>query len=142
MNTQTYTGKCLCGSIHYEMCAKPEDMRGVTACHCKQCARWSGHYWASLHGPLTGFTISKGEELLKWYRSSKQARRGFCKNCGSALLWHGDGYPALKDQIDISAGSLDNLHKQLLIRHIFCAQKAQYYQLKDGVPIHDHFPKT
>ena len=108
MSVQTYTGACLCGKIRYKLTAKAEDIRGVTACHCRQCRRWSGHYWTSIHAPKTGFSITEGMDHLTWYQSSDKARRGFCKTCGSALFWHGNGYPELKDQIDISAGSIDD----------------------------------
>ena len=140
MDTKTYTGSCLCGVVKYRLSDPVADIRGVTACHCQQCRRWSGHHWASVHAPKSCLEIIHGENKLRWYQSSDKAKRGFCKTCGSALFWHGFGYPTLANQIDISAGSLDNSQDLKLIRHIFCKFKGSYYELTDGVPIHDTFP--
>ena len=142
MTIKTYTGACLCGDIKYEVSAPAKDIRGVTACHCRQCRKWSGHYWASLIVPKSCFTITKGEDSVRWYQSSHKANRGFCKTCGSSLFWHGFGYASLADQIDISAGSLTDSQDVTLKRHIFCKFKADYYELKDGVPKYDRFPGT
>ncbi|MEK7264644.1 MAG: GFA family protein [Pseudomonadota bacterium] len=125
------TGKCLCGAVAFEADADKDD---VTACHCSQCRRWSGHYWASINVAAAGLIVTTGEESLKWHRSSAYARRGFCRECGSALFWHADLLEDHKARIAISAGSLDapaNLHLAL---HIFVADKGDYYDIKDGLP--------
>lgn len=140
MNEETYTGGCLCGVVKYKLSGTDKTIHGITACHCQQCRRWSGHHWASLIGPKSGFFITSGEDNVRWYKSSPKARRGFCQTCGSALFWHGFGYPSFKNQIDVSAGSLDDAKKRTLRRHIFCADKGTYYQIKDGVPMFDKFP--
>ena len=31
------------------------------------------------------------QDGLKWFRSSAEAQRGFCKECGSVLFWKQDG---------------------------------------------------
>jgi len=139
MSKETYTGGCLCGAVKYRLSGTDKTIRGITACHCQQCRRWSGHHWASLIGPKSGFSITKGEDNVRWYQSSPKAKRGFCQTCGSTLFWHGFGYASLKDQIDVSAGSLDDAGKRTLRRHIFCAHKGTYYQIKDGVPEFDRF---
>lgn len=28
-----------------------------------------------------------GDESVAWYQSSDEVKRGFCRNCGSTLLW-------------------------------------------------------
>jgi len=140
MSKMSYTGVCLCGAIKYELSGDEKDIRGVTSCHCQQCRRWSGHHWASVHMPKSALTITKGEDNISWYTSSEKAKRGFCKTCGSALFWHGFGYPSLADQIDVSAGSLDNSGDMKLFRHIFCKFKGDYYKIKDGAKIFDTFP--
>ena len=136
------TGGCLCGTVTYELVGKSEEISGVTACHCEQCRRWSGHHWASVHGPMARFTITAGKNNVEWYKSSDRAKRGFCKTCGSTLFWCGEGYPSLVDKIDISAGSLDDGHSMELTRHIFCKFKGDYYEIKDGIPVHETFPKN
>lgn len=110
------------------------DRNDVTACHCAQCRRWSGHHWASVNVPANGLVITKGEESLRWFRSSDHARRGFCRECGSALFWHADRLDDHKSRIAIGAGSLDAPTNSMLAVHIFVADKGDYYELKDGLP--------
>lgn len=141
MSELHYTGSCLCGEVKYSLRGNPSDINGVTACHCQQCRKWAGHHWASIHGPISGFEITQGESTVKWYQSSDTARRGFCQLCGSSLFWHGHGYPSITDQIDVSAGSLDDPLNLQIFRHIFCLFKGDYYDIKDGVPVYDTFPK-
>ena len=140
MSEVSYTGSCLCGDVKYSLSGKQEDIHGVTACHCQQCRKWAGHHWASIHGPLSGFEITHGEASVKWYKSSDMARRGFCKTCGSSLFWHGENYPSIADQMDVSAGSLDNPQGLKIFRHIFCKFKGDTYEIKDGVPTYETFP--
>jgi len=142
MSAVSYTGGCLCGDVKYVLRGQQKDIKGVTACHCHQCQKWSGHYWASIHGPISGFEITEGDTSVKWYKSSDKARRGFCTNCGSALFWHGEGYSEASDQIDISAGSLDDTKSLKLARHIFCKFKGSYYEIKDGVAMFDTFSES
>ena len=46
-------GSCLCGGVVFE--ADPP-YREVVACHCTQCRKTSGHYWAAAsvtHDPVS-----------------------------------------------------------------------------------------
>lgn len=137
MSVREHTGGCLCGAVRYKLCEDENTLKNVSACHCSQCRRWSGHYWSSISGPLSGFVLTKGENKIGWYASSKTARRGFCKNCGSALFWHGHGIEACKNKMDVSCGSLDDSTGISLTRHIFCADKGKYYELHDSVKTFD-----
>lgn len=76
------TGRCLCGSLQYRIegpVGKPH------ACHCGQYLQQRGHYAVSADVQRTYFSTTQ-DSGLKWYESSSFARRGFCKECGSALL--------------------------------------------------------
>jgi len=66
---------------------------------------------------------------LRWYQSSKAARRGFCPTCGGNLFWDGQG-----ENISIMAGTLENSVGLPAIGHIFVADKAGYVQICDGLP--------
>ena len=65
---------------------------------------------------------------LKWYRSSTSAKRGFCAECGSSLLWDDGG-----DHVHVSAGSLDQPTGLSLATHIFVDDKGDYYEIADGL---------
>ena len=77
------SGSCLCGAVHFETEAP---LRKVQLCHCGQCRKTSGHYWAATQVPTDALTIH-GDSALTWYQSSSQAQRGFCHICGSSLFW-------------------------------------------------------
>jgi hypothetical protein len=104
-------------------------LRPVIACHCSQCRRATGHYMAATAAMHEALTI-EGADNITWFTSSDTARRGFCKICGSNLFWEGKGRP----YTSITAGSLDNPTGLALARHIYVADKGDYYSIDDGVP--------
>lgn len=91
-------GSCLCGQVQFE--AVPD--RHVIACHCSQCRKQSGHFWAATFAWHKGFRLTRAEDL-RWYAASDQARRGFCGGCGAFLFWQ----PTGEDRISIAAGAFD-----------------------------------
>ncbi|WP_373355031.1 GFA family protein [Pseudoroseicyclus sp. CXY001] len=121
-------GACLCGAVGFEVA--PEVAAGITAaaaCHCGQCRKQSGHVWASFNAPREALTITGSP---RWYQSSAHARRGFCPGCGAFLFWEEAGNP----EISVSAGALEAPTGLTLTRHIFTADKGDYYEIDDGVP--------
>ncbi|MWD29203.1 GFA family protein [Aquicoccus sp. SCR17] len=118
------TGRCLCGAITYEVTGKPQ---GPSACHCGQCRRQSGNVWASAYVPKAQIAISGP---VKWYASSDKARRGFCPDCGSVLFWD----PLDEDLTSFSLGSLDAPTGLRIGKHIFVAEKGDYYEITGDVP--------
>lgn len=123
---RTVTGACLCGAVRFQgTLSDPE----VVACHCGQCRRWSGHVWASFH--LDDARIEG--DSLRWFASSAEAERGFCASCGSSLFWR----PAGRDRLSVSPGALDGEAGLRLGRHIFVADKGDYYEIADGLPQDD-----
>jgi hypothetical protein len=127
-------GSCLCGAVEFEFATEELD---VTACHCGQCRRWSGHYWAAFSGPREGLSFTGGEDKIGWFKSSDLARRGFCRECGSALFWHGEGIEAYKDRISVGAGAIKGDPPLQLTQHIFVDDKGCYYEIADGLPQKD-----
>jgi hypothetical protein len=119
------TGSCLCGRVRWKSSVP---LRAVLACHCTQCRKTSGHFASHTSAPLDALSI-EGEEALTWYRSSASAQRGFCSTCGSALFWRPEGEPRLS----IAAGSIDGASGLLTTVHIYCADKGDYYEIRDGV---------
>ena len=75
--TKITKGSCNCGGVSWK--AKG-DMRPVIACHCGQCRKQTGMYYAATNVADDKFTVT-GEENLTWYQSSDVAKRGFCKHC-------------------------------------------------------------
>jgi hypothetical protein len=118
------TGSCLCGAVKFEI-AGP--LRPVIACHCRQCRKQTGSYMSAT-GVKDRYLKLVETRGLKWYRSSEAARRGFCGECGSTLLWKGDG----RDYTAIAAGAIDGPLGVPLEGHIFCDSAGDYYEIAGG----------
>ena len=103
-------------------------MPTANACHCSQCRKQSGHFWASIDIPQTALTFTR-DDGLRWFQSSERVRRGFCGTCGSNLFWDGPG-----SHLSIFAGTIDGESGLTLAGHIYCADKGDYYQIADGLP--------
>jgi len=121
-------GSCECGEVIFSVNGP---LSPTFACHCTQCRKTSGHYWAATEVPSTHLKLIK-DDGLKWYRSSDHARRGFCVGCGSSLFWEADG----EGTTAIGAGTLDDLPRgtTTVVKHIFVADKGTYYDVADGLP--------
>ena len=119
-------GSCLCGAVRFEV---EGELPGPDACHCSQCRKQSGHFWASTDVPKASVKI-EGEERLTWYQSSERVRRGFCSVCGSALFWD----PPARTSIAIAMGAFEAPTGTRLAHHIFVADKGDYYDIADGLP--------
>lgn len=121
-----HQGSCLCGAVTFTVSGelKPPD-----ACHCNQCRKVSGHYWASTDVANAKVSIN-GAEKVTWFSSSEKVRRGFCATCGSALFWD----PIHHDRIAIAMGAFDKPTDTHLETHIFVADKGDYYDIADDLP--------
>src|SRR5437773_2052517 len=120
-----YKGSCLCGKIKFEVSG---ELIAPTACHCTQCRKHSGHYEASTDIPRSALTIH-GSENITCYQS-ENVKRGFCSTCGSSLFWD----PVEKDWTAVAMGAFDSPTNTKLVRHIFVANKGDYYDIGDGLP--------
>lgn len=112
-------GSCLCGAVSF---VATDTARPPAACHCTQCRKQSGHHWASVQVMDAALTVI-GD--VRWFRSSDSARRGFCPNCGSFLFWKGDADP----DTGVALGAVDGPTGLHLTRHIFTADKGDYYDI-------------
>jgi len=123
MTDSVHHGTCLCGGVMFRI---DGPMRPVVACHCKQCRKTSGHFWAATQVEDKNLQITS-DETLHWYSSSDAARRGFCNNCGSSLFWKQDG----DDRTSIGAGTLEETGLTIS-KHIYTTDKGDYYGLPEG----------
>ncbi|MGO9883405.1 MAG: GFA family protein [Solirubrobacteraceae bacterium] len=122
----TASGRCLCGAVRYEVRGP---LRDVLICHCQECRRWHGHFSA--------FAAARREDLtlidaapLRWINSpasDRDARRGFCGECGSSLFWDAPR----RDTISIAAGTLDQPTGLRTTGHVYVSGAADYYELPD-----------
>jgi hypothetical protein len=124
------TGSCLCGGVTFELHG---DLRNSVACHCVQCRKTSGHYVSATQVGPDQLKITN-DKTLQWYRSSPPAERGFCNTCGSSLFWRHD---ADNGATSVMSGTLDGNTGITTEKHIFVADKGDYYTIADGTPQHD-----
>lgn len=119
------SASCLCGGVAFTL---PGPAGQITACHCRQCRKTSGHYAASFDADeLTLHWQSRA--TLAEYETCGGAQRGFCNRCGSSIYFR-----APDGAFSIEAGAIDSPTGGHLGNHIFTADKGDYYDITDGLP--------
>jgi hypothetical protein len=99
MTQENWTGGCQCGAVRYRLLRRPNN---PCVCHCRMCQKQFGNFFGAFAG-VSGehFELSRGE--VAYFRSSSEAERGFCRDCGTPLVYRFLSQP----RIDVSIGSLD-----------------------------------
>lgn len=100
------TGRCLCGSVTYELTG---DLLATAVCHCDHCQRQGGSAFSvnlvahesqlAVHGELRTYE-ERGERGDDVY-----VRRKFCPSCGSPIMSELTKSAGI---IAIKAGTLDD----------------------------------
>ena len=104
---RTYTGRCQCGAVGYEINADP---MMVYACHCTICQRESGSAFGMAVVFGSGDMKLRGTEPGHFIRPGhgRKFRCYFCRNCGTRIYhqWFTDegDFPFL----NIKPGTLDD----------------------------------
>lgn len=124
-------GSCLCGRVSFVVTGT---LAAPDACHCVQCRKHSGHFFASAN-VARGALVITGQDNLSWYQSSAKVRRGFCSTCGSSLFWD----PPAMDWIAVAMGAFESPTSTRLEKHIFVAEKGDYYEINDDLPQKSRF---
>lgn len=125
MKIVAHSAGCHCGAVTFEVTGP---LRPVIACHCTQCRKTSGHYWAASSVPAGRFRLTR-DDGLAWFRSSPGAERGFCRRCGASLFWK----PGGGDRISFSPGALEGPTGLGIAEHIHREDAGDYYA-PDGPP--------
>ena len=93
------SGGCQCGAVRFRAEALSDNPH---VCHCRMCQKAAGN----LFGARVGVRV----EDLAWTRgeparfaSSKGVSRGFCRDCGTPLFFHGEG----SERVSVSIGAFD-----------------------------------
>ncbi len=131
-----FSGRCLCGAIHYQCEAEP-----VIAghCQCTDCRRSSGTGHCSHIGvPKDAVTIT-GEAAL--YESAADSGnlvgRAFCPTCGAAIYSLNSGMPEL---IFIRASSLDDLEVFKPQMVVYTSRAATWDKIDSSIPTFETMP--
>lgn len=93
------SGGCQCGAVRYHVTAVLDSSH---ICHCRMCQKAAGNFFIALIGvPRDAITWTRGSPAT--FNSSDKAARGFCRTCGTPLLYD---YADSK-HINVTTGSLD-----------------------------------
>jgi hypothetical protein len=129
------TGRCLCGGVRFTL-DLPLDFLGH--CHCRSCRLSHGApfvTWAAV--PFDRFHL-EADETLAWYASSEWIEWGFCRVCGSNLLYRvvKKGHPedAPLDKMYVSAGSLEGDLGLRPTTHVSYEERVPWLDVHDGLP--------
>ncbi len=117
-------GQCACGAVAYQA---EGEIGGVVSCHCKMCQRLHGIYNPMVIVEKSDFKFTN-DRGLAWFNSSSEARRGFCKECGSALFKEQLTGP----KILVAVGSLDDTSGWQNIKNVFTEEVGTYYLMPKG----------
>jgi hypothetical protein len=124
-------GRCLCGAVRFEVRGP---LRDILVCHCEECRRWGGYLGAFTSTRVEHLAVD-GDEALRWIDSpgsDRNARRGFCTECGSSLFWQ----PAGSERVGIAAGTLDRPTGLRVAGHWYTHHAGDWDEPRDGLP-HD-----
>ena len=133
MKKLSLKASCLCGGIKLKTQGYH---RNVQNCHCVQCMKTHGHHAAYTNVEERNVKFLK-KRTLKWFKSSKRAKRGFCNKCGASLFFK------IKDAktISIAAGMFNKPIKLKTTMNIFVKGKSDYYKLDSRMPKFNRYPK-
>jgi hypothetical protein len=123
----TLTGGCYCHAIRYEISGAPFF---ETICHCAICRGTTGApmvAWFSINHPE--FRITAGTP--KRFRSSDDATRSFCGECGTQLTFVSDKFP---DYIDVTTATLDEPARVPPKDHTWARSRIPWVEVEDGLP--------
>jgi hypothetical protein len=128
-------GTCLCELVKYQI---EGDLGPIFNCHCSKCRRWHGAAYrtrASIN--KNQFTWLSSEENLSRFKSSPNATKYFCKNCGSPLITTYEDRPNV---LGVPLGPLTGDLQQQAQAHIFVASKATWHNITDSLPQYKEWP--
>ena len=94
------TGGCFCSKVRYEVMGEPIN---PGLCHCTTCQKTSGApvvAWFSAE--RRGFRFTSAEP--RTFQSSSVGQRGFCRECGTLLIFEDSRYPEV---VDVTTATLD-----------------------------------
>lgn len=129
-----FEGSCLCGSVQYKFDVIPEY---TGHCHCSMCRKSHGAAFGSYAIiPKEGFRFIAGGEHVSEYRSSPEAVRTFCRNCGSTLQFIPDG----EGHLGITLGTLDSGPVPEVNFQVWAGEKVPWAAIADDLPAYEQDP--
>ncbi len=130
MSDPTIPGSCLCGAVRFSVTVP---VRFAVHCHCSRCRKAHGAAFVTWVGvPDPGFRFDTGESEVGWYASSPEARRGFCRACGSPLFFRSTRWPG---EVHVVRASLEGDPGMEPKAHVFADARVPWVTLGDDLPV-------
>jgi hypothetical protein len=121
-----FTGKCLCGAVRFEV---TPPTKWCAHCHCSLCRRAHGAAFVTWFGvERSNFKLASGSDVVSWYQSSREARRGFCSRCGSTMFFESQRWP---DEVHITLAHMDGAIDRSPTAHVFYDSHVDWVELGD-----------
>lgn len=129
LNPGVVQASCLCGANGLELSLPA---KWIAHCHCSQCRRAHGAAlvtWAGFGSDQVRFQA--GSARPTWYPSSEHARRGFCGQCGSSLLFESTRWPK---EIHVARAAIKAEMAQMPGAHVFYDNRVPWLDVDDELP--------
>ncbi len=133
---ETMTGACLCGAVQYQL---NQPVKAVANCHCNTCKKISGAAFQTVViVDRDAFEITAGKETLSSYQMTENARKHFCRNCGSAVYVLHKKFPA---SCLLQLGSLSDPTAVQPTINVFCETMLPWVKDITALPSFDQRPE-
>ncbi len=127
-------GGCHCGAVRYRVGGEPKH---ASVCHCEDCRRCAGATgiaWMAVGSD--DFAVVEGEPAL--YRSSPDAERYFCGQCGTGLYYVNE--KVLPGLVDIQIATLDHPENYPPQIHVQTADEVPWESALGELPRFERYP--
>ena len=127
MSETTYSGRCFCGDLRFEI-AGPAKF--ACFCHCESCRRAAGGVyvaWATFE--KESFVVTMGNMLE--HHSAPHVTRGLCSQCGTTLTYE---HEDRRGEVDVTLTSFDDPSEISPAAHIWVEDKLPWVSIDDGLP--------
>ena len=124
-------GSCLCKKISFEI---KNECRYSVFCHCQMCQTSNAEFSSYTKVKKENLNF-KSKKTLKWFKSSKSAKRGFCNKCGASIFFKFKN----SDNISVAAGMFNGKTGLKTMRNIFVGTKSDFYKITDKLPKYKRF---
>jgi hypothetical protein len=122
-------GGCLCGAVQFVVTLP---VKWCAHCHCAHCRRAHSAPLVTWIGVESAqFRLTEGDADLAWHASSPGARRGFCRRCGTPMLFESERWPSETHVALVSlAGPIDRAPQA----HVYFDQRVPWLEVTDLLP--------
>lgn len=135
--TKVLEGGCLCGAVRYAATTTP---MMVGNCYCVDCRKSSGTTHCT-HAMVPDATFSAAGEIKYHDRPADSGHiisRGFCPDCGSAILSRNSAMPGITA---IRVSSLDDLNAVEPQMTVYASRAPTWAPLDRSKPVFEVMPE-